>query len=51
MLLWDGRVLWLWRTDGRFSRELVETSDFTEGASGCGRGLDRSENESDKGKT
>ncbi len=29
---WSGwsREEWLWRADGRFSRELVETRDFTE---------------------
>ncbi len=29
------RVLWLWSADGRFSRELVETGDFTEGKGAC----------------
>ncbi len=29
------RVLWLWSADGRFSRELVETGDFTEVKGGC----------------
>ncbi len=33
------------------TRELVETAVFTEVVSGCGSGLDRSENESDKGRT
>ncbi len=29
------RVLWLWSADGRFSRELVETGDFTEVKGAC----------------
>ncbi len=33
------------------TRELVETAVFTEVVSGCGSELDRSENESDKGRT
>ncbi len=39
------------REKGSQTRELVETAVFTEVVSGCGSGLDRSENESDKGRT